>query len=108
MHVYTDREWNDIKQRDYIDPLLKTPVPKNEVWRCTNCDRIYVFNEDNTVSGRTAIRSLAGITKESFNHYEGLFQLDYRLGISLFSLSIHETVVVVRRHLKQNFSLGFS
>lgn len=38
-----------LNMRDYIDPVL-IPVPKNEVWRCTNCDRTYVFNEDNTVS----------------------------------------------------------
>lgn len=50
LHVYTDREWDEIiNMGDSIDPLL-IPDPKREVWRCTNCDRIYVFNEDNTVS----------------------------------------------------------
>lgn len=38
-----------LNMRDYIDPVL-IPVPKNEVWSCANCDRIYVFNEDNTFS----------------------------------------------------------
>lgn len=49
LHVYTDKEWDDIiNMGDLIDPL-SIPDPENEVWHCTNCGRIYVFNEDNTV-----------------------------------------------------------
>ncbi|MFJ8100449.1 hypothetical protein [Lysinibacillus sp. NPDC096212] len=50
LHVYTDKEWDDIiNMGDTID-VLTIPDPEKEVWRCIHCDRIYVFNEDNTVS----------------------------------------------------------
>jgi hypothetical protein len=49
LHVFTDREWDIIiNMGDLIDPLT-IPDPKNEVWHCVKCDRIYIFNEDNTV-----------------------------------------------------------
>ncbi|NPC93240.1 hypothetical protein HOO54_13605 [Bacillus sp. WMMC1349] len=50
LHIYTDKEWDVIiNMADYLDPL-SIPDPNKEVWRCIHCDRIYVFNEDNTVN----------------------------------------------------------
>lgn len=49
LRVFTDREWDSIlNMGDSIDPL-DIPDPKYDVWRCTKCERVYVFNEDNTV-----------------------------------------------------------
>lgn len=49
LYVYTDSEWDYIlNMGDLIDPL-DIPDPKHDVWHCTNCDRIYVFNSDHSV-----------------------------------------------------------
>lgn len=46
--VYTDKEWDDIiNSGDFIDPVIITS-PRYDVWRCTECERIYVF-EGNVV-----------------------------------------------------------
>jgi hypothetical protein len=43
LRVYSDKEWDNIIQHDSIDPLT-IPFPKYDVWRCNNCERIYVFD----------------------------------------------------------------
>ncbi|MBS7532026.1 hypothetical protein IC619_016390 [Hazenella sp. IB182353] len=47
LHVYTDKEMDDIISMGQID-TLDIPDPKYEVWRCTSCRRIYVFEENGT------------------------------------------------------------
>ena len=42
--VYTDREWDEILDCDIIEPW-KIPSPKYDVWKCPNCNRIYVFEK---------------------------------------------------------------
>lgn len=40
--VFTDTEWENICNRDHIQPWM-IPLPKYDVWRCPTCERIYVF-----------------------------------------------------------------
>ncbi|MEW4415263.1 hypothetical protein [Clostridium sp. AN503] len=44
LRVYTDREWEEILDCDIIEPW-KIPLPQYDVWKCPNCNRIYVFEE---------------------------------------------------------------
>lgn len=44
LRVYTDREWEEIFDCDIIEPW-KIPLPKYDVWKCPNCNRVYVFEE---------------------------------------------------------------
>lgn len=43
LRVYTDKEWDAILQEDIIE-TWKIPLPDRDVWHCTKCGRIYVFN----------------------------------------------------------------
>lgn len=44
--VYADREWDDIiNSGDLIDPFT-IPSPRYDVWRCNECERVYVFEEN--------------------------------------------------------------
>ncbi|WP_138494514.1 hypothetical protein [Paenibacillus pinistramenti] len=43
LRVYSDEEWDNIIQTESIDPL-SLPFPKNDIWRCYKCERIYVFD----------------------------------------------------------------
>lgn len=45
LRVYTDREWDEIINMGQID-AVDIPFPKREVWRCSKCERIYVFEGD--------------------------------------------------------------
>lgn len=46
LRVYTDKEWDDIMNMgDLIDPV-QIPLPRYDVWRCPECERIYVFDGD--------------------------------------------------------------
>lgn len=40
--VYSDWEWDRILSVDSIE-AWKFPMPEYDVWRCTNCERVYVF-----------------------------------------------------------------
>lgn len=42
--VYSEAEWEEIINQEMIDPI-NMPLPKHEVWRCTSCERIYVFRQ---------------------------------------------------------------
>lgn len=44
LRVYTDKEWDEILSLDTIN-TWEFPMPTYEVWRCPNCERIYVFKE---------------------------------------------------------------
>ena len=41
--VFADREWDNIINIGMIDSG-DLPDPKYDVWRCPNCERVYVFN----------------------------------------------------------------
>lgn len=44
--VYTDKEWAEIiNLGNLIDPVT-IPFPRYDVWRCPQCERIYVFDEN--------------------------------------------------------------
>jgi len=44
LKVYTDKEWEKILDCDIVESW-KIPLPKYDVWKCPNCNRIYVFEE---------------------------------------------------------------
>ncbi|PYE41857.1 hypothetical protein HUB98_07220 [Paenibacillus barcinonensis] len=49
LRVYTDKEWDDILNLgDSIDPVT-IPFPRYDVWRCNDCERIYVFDGDTVI-----------------------------------------------------------
>jgi len=46
LRVYTDKEWDEIiNLGNLIDPVT-IPFPRYDVWRCSQCERIYVFDEN--------------------------------------------------------------
>ncbi len=47
-HVYSDREWMKIIELDVVD-TINIPQPKNNVWKCDICSRIYVFDAEGKV-----------------------------------------------------------
>jgi len=49
--AYSGIEWDKILEKDTIN-TLKIPSPKLDVWRCPNCERIYVFASDGKVLKR--------------------------------------------------------
>lgn len=42
LRIYTDKEWDDIINMGIIDSL-DIPFPKQDVWRCPKCERLYIF-----------------------------------------------------------------
>lgn len=44
--VYTELEWENICEQDSIQPWM-IPLPQYEVWRCPECERVYVFERGN-------------------------------------------------------------
>ena len=40
--VYTDEEWDFILKNDTIEGWM-FPLPIYDVWKCPNCERLYVF-----------------------------------------------------------------
>jgi hypothetical protein len=47
LRVYTDEEWDTIIQTE--GKLEDLPFPKNDVWRCPVCERIYFFEGDGVI-----------------------------------------------------------
>ena len=45
--VYSDKEWDDIINIGLMNSV-DLPLPSVDVWRCPECERIYVF-KGNTV-----------------------------------------------------------
>ena len=43
--VYTDKEWDMITSYEEIKPWM-IPRPTYDVWRCPDCGRIYVFDDN--------------------------------------------------------------
>jgi len=44
LRVYTDKELDDIINMGLIDSV-DIPFPERDVWRCSECERIYVFED---------------------------------------------------------------
>jgi hypothetical protein len=47
-HVYSDEEFHKILENDVIE-TLSIPEPKYDVWKCPNCQRVYIFSEGGSV-----------------------------------------------------------
>ena len=45
LKVFTDEEWDNIINLGQIDSV-DLPDPTRDVWRCSVCERIYVFDKD--------------------------------------------------------------
>jgi hypothetical protein len=43
--VYTDKEWDEYMTGDSIDPVM-IPKPKYDVWKCSACERVHVFENN--------------------------------------------------------------
>ncbi|RCW48610.1 hypothetical protein DFP97_106314 [Paenibacillus prosopidis] len=41
LRVYTDFEWEEVLNNDLVEDI---PLPKYDVWCCTNCKRIIFFD----------------------------------------------------------------
>lgn len=48
LRVYTDKEWDDIINIGIMDSV-DLPDPKNDVWRCPSCERVYVFEDSRVI-----------------------------------------------------------
>lgn len=48
LRVYTDREWDDIINIGMMDSV-DMPDPSVDVWRCPECERVYVFKENKVI-----------------------------------------------------------
>ena len=46
--VYSDIEWDQIMRSDTIE-TRKIPAPKWDVWKCSECQRVYVFDKNGKV-----------------------------------------------------------
>jgi hypothetical protein len=47
--VYTDREWvQKVESQAVIDPG-DFPDPDHDVWRCSECERVYVFRNNRLI-----------------------------------------------------------
>lgn len=47
-HVYSDKEWDQILSLDKLDSS-DFPFPKYDVWRCPDCERIFVFDDNKLI-----------------------------------------------------------
>lgn len=47
-HVFSDIEWENILRNDIISPL-SILRPEHDVWKCSNCERVYIFSNDGSV-----------------------------------------------------------
>jgi hypothetical protein len=48
-HVYSDFEWDKLLEKDFVH-VLDIPPPKLDVWKCSNCQRLYLFDEAGKVT----------------------------------------------------------
>jgi len=46
--VYSDPEWDDIINIGQMDSV-DLPFPKYDVWRCPECERVYVFDDNEVI-----------------------------------------------------------
>jgi len=51
IRAYTDREWDSILEKGAFE-AWKIPLPIYDVWRCTQCEEIYVFKGKADEEGR--------------------------------------------------------
>lgn len=47
-HVYSDKEWDKILENDFVE-MIQFPRPEHDVWKCGNCHRIHVFNQNGEI-----------------------------------------------------------
>ncbi len=47
-YVYSDREWIKIIEMDVVE-TINLPHPKYDVWKCDNCQRIYIFGDNGKI-----------------------------------------------------------
>jgi uncharacterized protein with PIN domain len=45
IHMFTDKEINEILVQDSV-PAIELYRRSNEVWHCSNCDRLYFFDKN--------------------------------------------------------------
>ena len=55
-HVYSDREWHKILEKDFVE-MISFPMAEQDVWKCDNCNRLYVFNQTGKVIKVYALES---------------------------------------------------
>jgi hypothetical protein len=48
LHVYTDNEWDNIVNLGMMNSV-EIPRPSLDVWKCTGCQRIYIFGENRLI-----------------------------------------------------------
>ena len=48
LRVYTDFEWDKLLEQDVVN-TWEIPAPQRDVWRCSSCERIYVFKENKVI-----------------------------------------------------------
>ncbi|TVX92505.1 hypothetical protein FPZ44_05215 [Paenibacillus agilis] len=46
LRVYTDKEYDEILELEYLSDI---PLPKYDVWNCNHCGRVYVFDEQEVI-----------------------------------------------------------
>ena len=46
--VYSDKEWDDIINIGQMDSV-DLPFPSVDVWRCPECERVYVFEGNDVI-----------------------------------------------------------
>ena len=54
LKVFKDEEWDNIINMGQIDSI-DLPDPKINVWRCSVCERIYVFDKDSDKVSKTYV-----------------------------------------------------
>jgi hypothetical protein len=47
-YIYSDREWIKIIELGVVE-TINLPQPKHDVWKCDDCNRLYVFNQKGEV-----------------------------------------------------------
>jgi hypothetical protein len=48
-HQFSDKQMDKILERDSIETIELTGLSE-KIWKCSNCHRIYFFDEDNKVT----------------------------------------------------------
>ncbi len=45
--VFSNKEWLELTERLYNERVKDINTPRLEFWKCTNCQRLYFFEEQN-------------------------------------------------------------
>ncbi|MFL9482682.1 hypothetical protein ACI6Q2_07865 [Chitinophagaceae bacterium LWZ2-11] len=58
-HIFSDSEW-----LEFIDKegtlITEFPEPKNDVWKCPNCQRIHIFSSEGVIIKTYILESNVG------------------------------------------------